>query len=41
MEEFLKNLTKRKLIAIVSILCENKKNIERIKTIFKSDLNQI
>lgn len=41
MEKMLKGLTKFKLIAIVMTLCENKKNIDRIKSILKGELDEI
>lgn len=41
MENKLKDFTKRKLISILLTLCENKKNIDRIKSILKTDLEQI
>ena len=37
----LKGLTKFKLIAIMMILCENKKNIDRIKSILRMELDEI
>lgn len=41
MEKILKGLTKFKLIAIMMILCENKKNIDRIKSIMRMELDEI
>ena len=41
MEKFLRGLTKFKLIAIMMVLCENKKNVDRIKSIMRMDLDEI
>ena len=40
MEKILKDLTKRRLIEIMIILCENKKNNDRIKSIMLNELEQ-
>ena len=40
MEKILKDLTKRRLIEIMIILCENKKNTDRIKSIMLNELEQ-
>lgn len=41
MEEILKNYAKRRLIALLLELCENKKTHNRIKSILKRELEEI
>lgn len=41
MEKILKGCTKFKLIAILLTLCENKKNVDRIKSIIRMELDEI
>lgn len=41
MEKVLKGFTKFKLITILLVLCENKKNVDRIKSILETEIDGI